>query len=152
MPQRSECTFHGRTAHAVVAPHLGRSALDAAELMNVGVNYMREYMPSSARIHYALINGGGISPNVVQPRAVVRTLSALSAWETCGVWLSGSIRSPKAPLSRHGGALQASLPSTAGTVSCARALHKAASRNGEVASSLEFGRWGKRFLCPRALF
>lgn len=69
-----EFTFHGRAAHAAVAPHLGRSALDAVELMNVGVNYMREHMPSSARVHYALIDGGGIAPNVVQPRAVVRYL------------------------------------------------------------------------------
>lgn len=69
-----EFTFHGRASHASVAPHLGRSALDAVELMNVGVNYMREHMPSSARVHYALVDGGGISPNVVQPRAVVRHL------------------------------------------------------------------------------
>ena len=39
--------FHltGRASHAAAAPHLGRSALDAVELMNVGVNYMREHMP-----------------------------------------------------------------------------------------------------------
>jgi aminobenzoyl-glutamate utilization protein B len=43
--------FTGRSAHAAVGPELGRSALDAAELMNVGVNYLREHMPSSARIH-----------------------------------------------------------------------------------------------------
>lgn len=69
-----EFTFHGRAAHAAAAPHLGRSALDAVELMSVGVNYMREHMPSSARVHYALVDGGGIAPNVVQPRAVVRHL------------------------------------------------------------------------------
>lgn len=69
-----EFTFHGRAAHASVAPHLGRSALDAVELMSVGVNYMREHMPSSARVHYAIIDSGGIAPNVVQPRAVVRYL------------------------------------------------------------------------------
>ncbi|MGL9623234.1 M20 family metallopeptidase [Bradyrhizobium sp. U531] len=69
-----EFTFHGRAAHAATAPHLGRSALDAVELMNVGVNYMREHMPSSARVHYALVDAGGIAPNVVQPRAVVRHL------------------------------------------------------------------------------
>ncbi|OWO89575.1 amidohydrolase [Rhizobium esperanzae] len=67
-------TFHGRAAHAAVEPHLGRSALDAVELMNVGVNYMREHMPSSARVHYAIIDGGGIAPNVVQARATVRYL------------------------------------------------------------------------------
>ncbi len=69
-----EFTFHGRAAHAAAAPHLGRSALDAVELMNIGVNYMREHMPSSARVHYALIDAGGIAPNVVQARAVVRHL------------------------------------------------------------------------------
>ncbi len=42
--------------------------------MNVGVNYMREHMPSDARIHYALLDAGGIAPNVVQARAVVRYL------------------------------------------------------------------------------
>ena len=67
-------TFTGRASHASAAPHLGRSALDAVELMNVGVNYMREHMPSSARIHYAMIDAGGIAPNVVQARAVVRYL------------------------------------------------------------------------------
>ena len=67
-------TFHGRASHAAAAPHLGRSALDAVELMNVGVNYMREHMPSDARIHYALLDGGGVAPNVVQARAKVRYL------------------------------------------------------------------------------
>jgi aminobenzoyl-glutamate utilization protein B len=65
-------TFHGRAAHAAAAPHLGRSALDAVELMNIGVNYMREHMPSDARVHYALLDAGGIAPNVVQARAKVR--------------------------------------------------------------------------------
>src|SRR5580700_5930862 len=69
---RIDFTFHGRASHAAAAPHLGRSALDAVELMNVGVNYMREHMPSDARIHYALLDGGGVAPNVVQARARVR--------------------------------------------------------------------------------
>ncbi|MCX8998244.1 M20 family metallopeptidase [Rhizobiaceae bacterium BDR2-2] len=71
-----EVLFHftGRAAHAAAAPHLGRSALDAVELMNVGVNYMREHMPSTARIHYALIDAGGVAPNVVQAKATVRYL------------------------------------------------------------------------------
>ncbi len=66
--------FSGRAAHASASPHLGRSALDAVELMNVGVNYMREHMPSSARIHYAVTDTGGHSPNVVQANATVRYL------------------------------------------------------------------------------
>ena len=69
---RIDFAFRGRASHAAAAPHLGRSALDAVELMNVGVNYMREHMPSDARIHYAMIDGGGIAPNVVQARARVR--------------------------------------------------------------------------------
>ena len=69
-----EFHFTGRASHAAAAPHLGRSALDAVELMNVGVNYMREHMPSTARVHYAVIDAGGIAPNVVQAKATVRHL------------------------------------------------------------------------------
>ncbi|MFN3253371.1 M20 family metallopeptidase [Roseibium album] len=71
---RIDFTFHGRAAHAAGAPELGRSALDAIELMNVGINYMREHMPDDARIHYAYLDAGGIAPNVVQSRATVRQL------------------------------------------------------------------------------
>lgn len=63
--------FKGKSAHAAAAPHLGRSALDAVELMNVGVNYLREHMVQDARIHYAVTDTGGISPNVVQANAEV---------------------------------------------------------------------------------
>ena len=63
--------FHGKSSHAGAAPHLGRSALDAVELMDVGGNYMREQMEMTDRIHYAITNSGGISPNVVQPEAEV---------------------------------------------------------------------------------
>ncbi|MBO6560397.1 MAG: amidohydrolase [Nisaea sp.] len=69
---RIDFSFHGRSSHASSAPHLGRSALDAVELMNIGVNYMREHMPSDARIHYAMLDGGGVAPNVVQGFAKVR--------------------------------------------------------------------------------
>ena len=69
---RVDYSFRGRASHAAAAPHLGRSALDAVELMNVGVNYMREHMPSDARIHYAMIDAGGVAPNVVQAYAKVR--------------------------------------------------------------------------------
>src|SRR5690242_2946156 len=69
---RADFIFTGRASHAAASPHLGRSALDAVELMNVGVNYMREHMPSDARIHYAMLDSGGIAPNVVQAFAKVR--------------------------------------------------------------------------------
>lgn len=64
-------TFHGKSAHASGSPHLGRSALDAVELMNVGANYMREHMIDDARVHYAITNTGGNAPNVVQSEAQV---------------------------------------------------------------------------------
>ncbi|MDB5369587.1 MAG: amidohydrolase [Roseomonas sp.] len=63
--------FKGRPAHAAGSPHLGRSALDAVEIMNMGANYLREHMPSDARLHYAITDAGGISPNVVQANAEV---------------------------------------------------------------------------------
>lgn len=66
--------FAGRSAHAAAAPHLGRSALDAVELMNVGVNYLREHMIPEARVHYAVTNTGGFAPNVVQAEAEVNYL------------------------------------------------------------------------------
>jgi aminobenzoyl-glutamate utilization protein B len=69
---RADFVFTGRASHAAASPELGRSALDAVELMNVGVNYMREHMPSDARVHYALLDTGGIAPNVVQAHARVR--------------------------------------------------------------------------------
>ncbi|MEX6507535.1 M20 family metallopeptidase [Jiella sp. M17.18] len=71
---RIDFTFSGRASHAAASPELGRSALDAVELMNVGANYMREHMPSTARLHYALLDAGGIAPNVVQSKATVRYL------------------------------------------------------------------------------
>jgi aminobenzoyl-glutamate utilization protein B len=59
-------SFKGRSAHAAAAPENGRSALDAAELMSVGVNYLREHIIPEARIHYAYTDVGGGLPNVVQ--------------------------------------------------------------------------------------
>ena len=61
--------FKGQSAHAASSPHLGRSALDALELMNVGVQFLREHVPDDTRIHYAITDAGGASPNVVQGRA-----------------------------------------------------------------------------------
>lgn len=63
--------FTGIASHAAGAPEQGRSALDAVELMNIGVQFLREHMSDRARIHYAITDAGGLSPNVVQPRASV---------------------------------------------------------------------------------
>ena len=50
--------FRGVSAHASAAPHRGRSALDGVEAMDAMVNMMREHIPSDARIHYVITNGG----------------------------------------------------------------------------------------------
>ncbi len=56
--------YYGKTSHAAGSPEQGRSALDAIELMNVGVNYLREHVIQEARFHYVIEVGGG-QPNVV---------------------------------------------------------------------------------------
>ena len=61
-------TFHGVSAHASRSPEEGRSALDAAELMNIGVNYLREHVPGDVRMHYAYIDNH-IPANVVPDTA-----------------------------------------------------------------------------------
>lgn len=63
--------FTGKSAHAANSPDMGRSALDAMELMNVGANYLREHVTSDARYHYAVLDGGGAAPSVVQSHAKV---------------------------------------------------------------------------------
>lgn len=63
-------SFFGKTAHAAGDPHQGRSALDAVELMNVGVNYLREHVRDKVRIHYVIKKGGDV-PNIVPQEAEV---------------------------------------------------------------------------------
>src|SRR4051812_48066741 len=65
-----EYTFHGKTAHAAADPWDGHSALDAVEIMNVAMNYRREHLPLSQRLHYVVTNGGG-QPNIVPGIAAV---------------------------------------------------------------------------------
>jgi aminobenzoyl-glutamate utilization protein B len=62
--------FKGRSAHAGSAPHMGRSALDAVELMDVGANFMREHVKDGTRIQY-VIKDGGQAPNIVPETASV---------------------------------------------------------------------------------
>ena len=68
---QTQYKFTGVAAHAAGEPEEGRSALDAVELMNIGVQFLREHMSDKARVHYAITDAGGRSPNVVQPRASV---------------------------------------------------------------------------------
>ncbi len=62
--------FTGVTSHAGGSPHRGRSALDGVELMNVGVNYLREHVPEKVRMHYTITDGGRV-PNIVPETAEV---------------------------------------------------------------------------------
>jgi aminobenzoyl-glutamate utilization protein B len=62
--------FHGKAAHAAVAPWDGRSALDAVELMDTGWNFRREHLRLAQRSHYVIVNGGD-QPNVVPSDAAV---------------------------------------------------------------------------------
>ena len=69
-------TFHGRAAHACNCPENGRSALDAAELMNVGVNYLREHVPGDVRMHYAYIDNGlpaNVVPDIAKTNYFIRS-------------------------------------------------------------------------------
>jgi len=61
-------TFHGKTAHSGGSPWVGRSALDAVQIMNTSTEYLREHLHYTSRLHY-VITEGGEGPNVVPDRA-----------------------------------------------------------------------------------
>src|SRR5690242_12377707 len=65
-----EYSFKGSSSHAAAAPWLGKSALDAVELMDVAWNFKREHLRTQQRSHYVITNGGA-QPNVVPPDATV---------------------------------------------------------------------------------
>ncbi|WP_229503631.1 amidohydrolase [Massilia putida] len=84
---QTDFTFHGVSTHAAAAPERGRSALAGMELMDVAVNYMRQFTPDGTRIHGVVVNGG-LAPNVIPDvakssyyvrNADVRTLQDLQA-------------------------------------------------------------------------
>nr|AIW63125.1 amidohydrolase [uncultured bacterium] len=66
----TQYTFHGRSAHSAGSPWMGRSALDAVELMDIGWNFRREHIRPDQRSHYVIVKGGD-QPNVVPPLATV---------------------------------------------------------------------------------
>ena len=65
-----EYRFRGKASHAAMAPEEGFSALDAVELMDVGVNYLREHVPQGGQMHYVILDGGS-KPNIVPETASV---------------------------------------------------------------------------------
>lgn len=72
--------FFGTAAHASKHPEMGRSALDAAELMNVGVNYLREHVTDDVRLHYTYTNTDGPA-NIVPAFASTNYFIRSSKWE-----------------------------------------------------------------------
>ena len=62
--------FHGKSAHAAADPWDGRSALDGAELFTTGVNFLREHVKPTVRMHYVYKKAGEV-PNVVPAEASV---------------------------------------------------------------------------------
>ena len=98
--------FAGTAAHAAGNPWDGRSALDGAELMNIGVQFLREHMEPKCSIHYSVADAGGISPNVVQPTAkLVYMVRAETVRKAKGIGLpQGLGKSPLLPgVLRQGG-------------------------------------------------
>ncbi|TRX60810.1 amidohydrolase [Fulvivirga sp. M361] len=52
--------FSGQAAHASADPWNGRSAVDALELYTTGINYLREHIKPTVRIHYHIQHGGDV--------------------------------------------------------------------------------------------
>jgi aminobenzoyl-glutamate utilization protein B len=78
--------FHGVAAHAAFAPERGRSALDAVMLMGTGIEFMREHIPSNARVHY-IVSNGGAAPNVVPDTAELFLYARSPSLATLdGIW------------------------------------------------------------------
>ncbi|MEO5888671.1 MAG: amidohydrolase [Ferruginibacter sp.] len=81
-------SFKGKSAHAAADPWNGRSALDAAELFNIGINFLREHVKPSVRMHYVYTKAGQV-PNVIPAEA--------SVW----LWIRDSKRSGVAEVSER---------------------------------------------------
>lgn len=62
--------FTGRTAHASADPYNGFSAVDGMELFTTGINYYREHIKPTARIHYQIEKAGDVV-NVVPDKAQI---------------------------------------------------------------------------------
>ncbi len=62
--------YSGRTAHAGVDPWEGRSALKGAELFGIGIQFMREHLKPTTRLHY-IYTDGGTAANVIPATAEI---------------------------------------------------------------------------------
>ena len=64
--------FYGDTSHASADPWNGKSAVDAMELYTTGLNYYREHILPTSRIHYQIEKAGDVV-NVVPDYAKIWT-------------------------------------------------------------------------------
>ncbi|MFT3933238.1 MAG: amidohydrolase [Chitinophagaceae bacterium] len=81
-------SFKGKSAHAAADPWNGRSALDGAEFFAHGINYLREHVHPSVRMHYVFKKAGDV-PNVIPAEA--------SVW----IWIRDSKRSGVAEVEKR---------------------------------------------------
>ena len=65
-------SFYGKAAHAAYDPWNGYSAVDGLEFYTTGLNYLREHVKPTVRIHY-LIERAGDVVNVVPENATIWT-------------------------------------------------------------------------------
>lgn len=77
-----ELHFHGVTAHAGADPEKGRSALDACELTNVGVQYLREHVTSDVRMHSVYL-AAGEAANIIPDYAALNYFVRAQSAEVC---------------------------------------------------------------------
>ena len=80
--------FKGKSAHAAADPWNGRSALDGAEFFTHGINYLREHVRPTVRMHYVFKKAGDV-PNVIPAEA--------SVW----IWIRDSKRSGVAAVEKR---------------------------------------------------
>src|SRR5664280_783035 len=78
--------FYGKPAHASAAPEAGRSALDGLMIMANAIEFLREHVPESTRIHYIVTNGGA-APNIVPDNAELFLFARHPSMPTLdGIW------------------------------------------------------------------
>jgi metal-dependent amidase/aminoacylase/carboxypeptidase family protein len=89
---RWDVTFHGRPAHAALAPHLGINALDAVRLAFAGIDALRQQVRPDVRIH-GIVTHGGDAPNVIPERPASSSSPAPPTAPTCSTsWRRASSR------------------------------------------------------------
>jgi amidohydrolase len=69
-----DVAFRGVPAHAAMAPHLGRNALDAVRLAFAGIDALRQQVRDDVRIH-AIVTDGGAAANIIPETASMNAVA-----------------------------------------------------------------------------